>query len=481
MHLRIASHVWVLPLFLITFFFPINILAQPIDRPPAVATPLETQTGTINNQQLDKENVEKFQKMSPEKVSELNKKLEEAVKLYDQRKFGQALPIFKEIADQVETSSVLWWLGTSAMSVGEHNLAVEKFKKMLVIDPNLHRVRLELAVAYFELARYEEAKTELEIVKASTPPESVQKNIDSLLAAIEEKTKRVSWNVRFSQGMMWDDNINGGPSNRDLAVIGGTLSLNNDSTKTNDWASVTSISGNVLYDIKNYGLMWNSTADLYYKNYLSHSQFSYGALDVTTGPWWTGRQDILKVPIGYTEKNYGHERLSYVYHVDPNYEHFFGQYFSLKGQFSYAKENYYSENNSDLNNISKSYEIAPSFYFFDRQHIIILLAGYTFSDAETKRFTYTAPYYGVSYFTRFPTKTEFFARYQRTEKSYKDAPLLYSDDRIDRQDSFTAVLSQEFLKYFFASFVFTYVKNQSNADLYTYDQTTYMLNVGIKF
>ena len=227
--------------------------------------------------------------------------------------------------------------------------------------------------------------------------------------------------------------------------------------------------------------MWNTAADLYYKNYLSHSQFNYAAMDITTGPWWTSRQDILKVPIGYTEKEYGHDRLSSSFHVDPNYEHFFNQYFSLKGQFSYAKENYYSENNADLNNVSKSYELAPSIYLFNRQHIISLLAGYTFYDAETRRHTYTAPYYGVSYFTRFPTKTEFFARYQWTEKSYKDAPLLYDDERVDRQNSITAVLSQEFLKYYFASFAFTYVNNQSNADLYTYEQTTYTLNVGIKF
>jgi len=455
------------------------ILAQQQDNQVSPST--QMMPSNVGNQEIDKENLEKLRNMDPEKVNNLDKKIEEALKLYNERKFGQALPIFKEIAYEVETMSIMWWLGTSAMNVGELNLAVEKFNKMLSIDPKLHRVRLELAVAYFQLGRYGEARKELETVNASKPPEAVQKNIDQLLAAIEGRTKEVFWNLRFSQGFMWDDNINGGPSNRDLAVIGGTLTLDKESVKISDRASVTSFSGNVLYDIKKWGLMWNTTADIYYKNYFEYSKFNFATLDVTTGPWWTGRQDIIKIPVGYTEREYGNDRLSCLYHVDPSYEHFFGQHFSLRGQFSYSQERYYADTNSDLNNVTRSYEIVPSIYLFNRQHILALTAGYTNSDADAKRYTYTAPYYGVSYFMRFPTKTEFFAKYQWTEKSYKDAPLLYSDERVDRQQSVTAVLSQEFYKYFFASYAFTYTKNDSNAELYTFNQTTHTVNVGFKF
>jgi len=227
--------------------------------------------------------------------------------------------------------------------------------------------------------------------------------------------------------------------------------------------------------------MWNTTADIYYKNYLEYSKFNFAAIDVTTGPWWTSRQDIAKVPVGYTEKRYGSDHLSYTFHTDPSYEHFFSQYFSLRGQYSYSKENYYFESNSDLNNVTRSYEIVPSIYLFNRQHIIALTSGYTNNDADARRYTYTAPYFGVSYFMRFPTKTEFFAKYQWTEKSYKDPPLLYSNDRVDRQHSVTAVLSQEFYEHFFASYTFTYTKNDSNAGLYEFDQMTHTINVGCKF
>jgi hypothetical protein len=425
---------------------------------------------------------DKLSKMSKEQTEALEKRLGEALKLYKDRKFGQALPIFREISREVETLSIMWWLGTSAMKSGDNQLAIEKFQKMLSLNPKLQRVRLELALAYFESGKYAEAKKEFLTVKSENPPDSVRSNIDQFLTAIEENTKKVFWNVRLSEGIMWDDNVNGGPTNRDLAIAGGTLTLDNESVKNSDFASVTSLSGNVLYDIgKRNGLMWNTAVDLYYKSYFEDHKYNFGMFDLTSGPWWVSNQYIIKVPFGYTDRTYGSDRLSYSMHADPSFEYFFNQYFSLRASFSYNKENYYSENNFDFNNNTKVYQIAPSFYFFNRQHIITLNADYEISDADARRYSYTAPRYGISYFVRFPTQTEIFLKYQWVQKDYKGIPLLYEEERVDRRHGVTAVLSQEFMKYFVVSYAFTYTKNDSNAALYEFNQMTHTISIGCKF
>jgi tetratricopeptide (TPR) repeat protein len=423
-----------------------------------------------------------LQWMTPEEIEALDTKLAEALTLYYDGKFGQALPIFNEIASKVETMDVMWWIGTSAMKSGQLRTAVEKFKKMLVIDPQLHRVRLELAAAYFELGRSEEAKRELETVKAARPPEEVMKNIDRLLAAIEESTRKIFWNVRFSQGIQWDTNISAGPDKKDLAVSGGTLTLDNESKKLSDTASITNFGANLLYDIGDkQGLMWNTALEFYNSAYFNHGKFNYLMTDINTGPWWVGRQDIIKVPVGYTLQDFGSERLSYIFHVNPSYEHFFGQYFSLRGAFTYSREGFADVSNEALDNTTRRYEIGPNFYFFNRQHIISLSAGYENIDARERRFTYESPFYGISYLTRFATNTEIFLRYQWAEKDYKAKPLLYNEDRIDRRHTFTAVLSQGFYKYFFASVAFNYIDNYSNTELYTFDKKTYTVSLGCYF
>ena len=439
-------------------------------------------TGEVDSKEANQEAIEKLRRMNKEEIEALDQMLAEALVLYYDREFARALPIFKEIAGKVETMDIMFWLGTSAMNVGETRLAIRKFKKMLAIDPGLHRVRLELATSYFTMGHYDEARRELELVQAASPPPGVLKNIAKLFAAIEERTRKVFWNLRLSQGYLWDDNISAGPEQKELEVLGGTLTLDKESSKLRDEAWVTNVAANVLYDIgeKN-GLMWNTAVSFYNQSYFDYSDFNYMATDVATGPWLAGRRDILKIPFGYTELEYGRDRLSYICHVDPNYEHHFNQYFSLKGLYSYSTTHYYSISNSALDSRKNRYELTPNIYLFNRKHIISVTAGYEDHNADADRFTYDGPYCALSYFAGLPTGTELFLRYQWTRRDYDGKPLLYDEYRKDKRHSFTAVLSQGFFKYFFASLALSYTDNDSNCDLYTFDRTTYTVSVGCRF
>ena len=263
------------------------------------ATPSVT-IGNGDFKTANQEAVDKLRQMPPGKIAALDDKLAEALTLYYDGKFAQALPIFKGISADVETMDIMWWLGTSAMKAGEARLAIEKFNKMLAIDSKLYRVRLELAVAYFELRQYNEARRELEIVKQSQPPPEVLKNIDKLLGAITESTKKVTWNVRFSQGIQWDSNVSSGPDQKILSVTGGTLTLPDGATKTSDWASIENFSGNILYDFgeKN-GFMWNTTADLYNQFYFNYGRYNYP-------PGRCHHRPVVGGPAGYRENPRGY-------------------------------------------------------------------------------------------------------------------------------------------------------------------------------
>ncbi len=464
----------------------LTLLTPPVcGQPPGPVPPSTESTsagGEVDFRTANKEAIEKLRKLPPEKIASLDEKLAEALTLYYDGKFAQALPIFNMISADVETMDIMWWLGTSAMNVGDTRLAVQKFQQMLAIDPSLHRVRLELAAAYFQLKQYEDARREAEAVKQARPPEAVVRNIDRLLAAIEQSTKTLYWNVRFSQGIQWDSNISSGPDQKVLNVTGGTLTLNNDTAEIGDWASISNFSGNVLYDFgQKQGFMWNTTADLYNQFYFHNGKYNYGLADVSTGLWWVGPRDILKLPLGVAKQEFGSDPLSTIYHVRPSWEHYFSSSFSVKALYAYSKERFFPEENKDQDNVTNRYEITPNFYFLNRRHIVSISGGYEQSAAEVRRFSYTAPYGAVSYYTRFPTDTDFFIRYQYSNRDYKAAPLLYSEDRVDRRHAFSVALSQEFLKHFFASLAFNYIDNRSNLELYAFRKQTYTLSVGFHF
>jgi len=484
MHFKLPSFKVSILFILITFLSIPYATAQANDLKALIAQAGGQSAGDVGSSAANQEAIEKLRRMSTEEIEVLDNRLYEALILYYDRKFAAALPIFREIAGKVETMDIMFWIGTSAMKVGQTQLAIQNFKKMLAIDPQMHRVRLELAATYFSMGRHEDARRELAIVQAASPPPGVQKNIAKLLGAIEERSKKLFWNLRMSQGYLWDDNISSGPEREGYEALGITPSAT--SLKLRDEAAVTNLSGNVLYDFgESKGLMWNTAATFYNKAYFDYSQFNYLVVDVTTGPWLAGRRDILKIPFGYTQSEYGSDRLSYYFHVDPNYEHHFSQYFSLKGLYSFSNEIYNEDSRSDLDNKKHRYELEPSLYFDNRKHILSATAGYENHNAESDLYSYADPYFAFSYFARFPTNTELFLRYHWSQRNYKDKPPFLFNPlnrfRDDKRNSITAVISQGFLKYFFASFSFYYIENDSNLELYDYDKTTYTLSVGCRF
>lgn len=478
----------------------------------------------------DLQTIQKFRRTSPGKIDALDSKLAEALMLYYDGRYGQALPIFNQISAEVQTTDIMWWIGTSAMNTGNLDLAVQKFKQMLEVDPNLPRVRLELAATYFQMGKYKEARQELATVKASKPPEEVVKNIDRLLATIDEATKKLSWNLRVSFGIQSDNNVSAGASNPVIHTDIGPLTLMQDSRRVSDTGYVTNLGANVLYKFLESptGPAWNTTFDYYSVMYNKYSQYDYLMLDFTTGPWWIGRNFVAKLPVGYMIQYFGDadkdsfttsqwsssqvsgyltpsewvkrnfslgqdnsmNRLSYITHIDPSFEYFFNQYFSLKGAFTYIRETYAKKWSMDTKTFTdqnqfdqqtRRYEITPNFYLFNRQHILSFTGGYENSDADARINTFDNKYYAVSYFMRFPTNTELFLKFQRNYKNYKDIPIMYTYDRYDTRNMYTAVLSQNFLKHYFASIAYTYIDNSSNASIYSYDKRTVTFSIGAYF
>lgn len=428
--------------------------------------------------------IEILRRMAPEDISRLDQKLAKALIDYYDEKYASALPIFLEVAEEIETMDLRFWIGVSAMHMGKTDLAIEKFQSMLAVDHELHRVRLELASTYFKAKRYDDALNELERVKTAVPPPppAVLENIEKLLAAIDERTRQFFWNARVFQGILFDDNVSAGPGERELAVVGGNLTLDDASIKFADEASVTDLVGSVIYDFgERGGLMWNLESSLYNRAYFSASQFNFFLVDVNTGPWWAHRRGILKVPVGYSYLEYGSDRLAQIFHVFPSYEFRLAPNISLKGSYSFSNTNYFATSNSDLDNTRQRLELLPIFHLINRNHIFTARAAYETSDADSERFSYDGPILGVSYSTRLPFGTGLYLGYEWYRRDYDDKPLLFDVVREDEQNRILVELNQPFLDYFFAAFSFEYTDNDSNAALYKYDRKTYLINIGARF
>ena len=434
-------------------------------------------------QEADKKAMKKLKKMTPEEVKELDRKLAEALTLFYDMEYARALPIFREISEKVETMDIMFWSATCAYRSGDVDSAIKKYKEMLDVDPNLHRARLELATAYYSSGKYNDARRELETVLDASPPEAVRMKLEKLIANIDKKTKKLFPSVRFSQGIQWDSNVNVAPDRDTIGVpIGGTLTLRGTQKEVDDWASVTNLSGNLLYDPGDHnGFMWNSTGSFYQTHNFDHHKFDFTNMRVSSGPWWAGKRSVFKLPVAYAKNIYEHDRLYDTFDVRPSYEYFFSKKFSLKGMFTYSRDRYHQDGDYGQDNHTYVYEINPNIYFNDRRDIISVYLSRERRNAKDNRYGYRGFNIAVSYFKRFSWDMEFFIRYKYTDLDYEDPAILWINDRKDDRNNIYAVLSQNFWKHYFASVYFNWIDNDSNTAVYDYNKMICGMSMGFKF
>ncbi len=445
---------------------------------------------------IDAEATEKIEKMSPEEVDKLDRLLAKALTLYYDRQFAKALPIFKQLSSKVETMDIMFWLGTSALEMGDLNLAEKKFLLMLAEDPTLNRVRLELARAYFLLERYEECRQQLQIVLAAKPPDMVVKNINSMLRAVDERTQRVRWSARVSLSAEYDNNINAGPESETFLVSGGQLTIAPQNRRISDTAFTESFNGNILADPFGERFFYlNTSASFYHRWYVSESLYEFVSGEVLGGPWFMGRKYVVKLHGIYKKFWYQHDRLSHVWAVNPSFEYYPTQYLSLGGRYEYSEERYDLDMYRMQDNQIHSYKGTASVYLFNRKHLFTVGYGEEHKNAKIDRFSYRGPIYEVSYFAQLHkgnnllTGTELFLRYSFADRYYQARPLIaaifpqrnLNQGREDERHTYLATLSQNIGKYYFLSLSYSYTDNRSNTPVFEFEREIFSLSAGLKF
>lgn len=431
------------------------------------------------------------EELSKEEIEALDRELIKALNFYYNKQFSLALPIFRRIAEKYETQDLMYWIGRSASKTSDYKLAEEKLKKLLDSKPNLHQARLELALVYLNSGKYKAAKLELEQVRAANPPAHILDSIDRYMELIENKIKKFTWDLRFTQSYQYDDNITSGPAESRIEDSIFAIELTDDKQKkqsSNNW--LTDLNSDLIYDLGDSGsFLWNGGINLYYSHSFSDSDFNYMNTNVFTGPMLAVSHNFFKLPVGFSLKQYGGDSLSNTFHIDPSMEHFFTNSFSLKVDYTYAIEDYSNDEYAEAgyDNSSHLISVIPNFILGNRRHNLSGKLTYEIHDADVEEQSYSAHHFSLSYFTRlsyfkrFQSAPELLLFYEFMGKKYDGVLSMYSADRDDKRNTFVIVIGQNFLEKYFASLEFAYFNNSSNYDLCDFNKMTLTLTGGVKF
>ena len=148
-------------------------------------------------------------------------RIDEARTLVEGNRFTEALSILRPLApdhpDGPEQMEVLFLVGLAALGAAQHpetpaseqkdylDEAIGAFHRILVAQPELVRVRLELARAFYVKGNDGLSRKEFERVLAENPPPPVAANIRRFLAVMRERRR---WSGYVGMTMAPDSNIN---------------------------------------------------------------------------------------------------------------------------------------------------------------------------------------------------------------------------------------------------------------------------------
>ncbi len=196
-------------------------------------------------------------------------------------------PAFAEDAIDPET---LFTQALKYRNNGELFSAIEIFETILSNQPGLNRARLELAISYHLTRRYYDAKEQLTtVLNDPETPDEVKLTITAYLAQlsgdIKNADERSTSSIYISAGALTDSNINLGPA-RDIGITPENSENSGSGGQLMFTFSHRSRSGQAIHINQSIAdFEWHTQATAYNKAYASgNSDFNLGVLSLSTGP-----------------------------------------------------------------------------------------------------------------------------------------------------------------------------------------------------
>ena len=144
---------------------------------------------------------------------------------------GDAETLLKGVNAQTEHLDDLDFLhGSIAMAREDWQTAIARFRAMLIRDPNLPRVRLDLALAYF---RAEEDSSAAHHFRQALGDKDLPPVVRArTLAFLDTIRRRKTWSVNAAIALAPDSNINAATSSREVNLFGLPAQLSEDARQT---------------------------------------------------------------------------------------------------------------------------------------------------------------------------------------------------------------------------------------------------------
>jgi tetratricopeptide (TPR) repeat protein len=199
----------------------------------------------------------------------------------------QKAALFQQMLHNPANLDVTFAYADVAARLGDYEEAVSALDRMLLFNPNLPRVELEIGALYFRMGSYDLARDYFARAAASNPPPEVRARIEEYQAQIEKATSRSHLSGYVFLGGQYQSDANVAPGSPLILSPIGPVLLNSQFVRQGSGSIFGSGSLLYSYDLED---QRRDTIDISAVGYLNHyfnpnvNRLDLSLLEVTGGP-----------------------------------------------------------------------------------------------------------------------------------------------------------------------------------------------------
>ncbi|MFH1624499.1 MAG: surface lipoprotein assembly modifier [Pseudomonadota bacterium] len=410
------------------------------------------------------------------------KAYQEAREHFQKKDFERAYRIlWGAVKEDPENIDLNFYLGRAAFELQRYEAAAAAFERILIINKDLHRVRLELARAYYNLNAFVLAREEFEKVLKTNPPEAVKKNIQQFLDAISKLVTPHRISTRLALGYQFDSNVNVGPSNEEIQTNIGTFTITEASTPQSDFAKLVSLNFSHTFDVgQEAGEIWSNNLSYFRSFHNKFNEYDLGALNLSLGPGYIGEKYKFQFPVSYDSIQLGYDPYATFIGFNPSFSYVPKPSLDLTLSGTLQDRHYDRTDDAGRNGSYFSLEFTPRAFINMGGQMIQGSIKYARETTKASSEANEGWEYSAGFLTKLPWDLTAYLQYAYREPKYEGAQALFDDTREDKEHRFITNLSKNLPWDLSGVISFAYTRNDSNLALYDYTrrQVTFMLSKG---
>lgn len=405
-----------------------------------------------------------------------------ALENFRNKKYKESYSLFNELfLNDMGNILINFYLGRSAYELTEYEMAISAYDRILILNPENTRVRLELAQTYMKMELFTQSIKEFEeVLKDEKTPSLVKKQIESKIRVMKDKQKKHFMDINLMAGIIYDSNINATSTVKAFdiynPIVGSNITINNSAEEKSSTIFQTVSQFNHKYKYSDNYIITNSVTALLMK-YKNHKEKDVHAISLSSTPTYIEGDYKISSTFNFDKVNLGHKSYQNNIYLNPSYTRVVNNSLLYELGFKLGKINFVKENERD----AYVYEIQNSLKHLTKDYGLFNIGVNIGREKEEESSSTNVDHkYYESYISNsydFPNNYTLTTSLNYKISNYNDNDVFFQSKRKDKKSDISFTLQKTINNDLLFNLGSSYTNRDSNHVTSDYDKYTIKMNL----